>query len=114
MVIGPKFELETREDEPRPVVVVRGEIDVKTAPALESMLDGHREGDVVVDLSAVEFIDSTGLRALTKARSRLDESGAVLYVLAPEGGAVRRTMRLAGLATDFAIVGSAGDLPAPS
>lgn len=57
-------------DDSRPshrVLVVRGELDVYTAPRLrEKVLDLVNQGDrrVVVDLEGVEFLDSFGLGAL--------------------------------------------------
>ncbi len=51
----------------RTVVRVAGEIDVYTAPQLREHLDHEIEGgthDLVVDLSGVTFMDSTGLGVL--------------------------------------------------
>ena len=51
----------------RTVVAVVGEIDVYTAPQLREQLDREIEAgtyDLVVDLSAVTFMDSTGLGVL--------------------------------------------------
>ncbi|WP_242474415.1 STAS domain-containing protein [Tomitella cavernea] len=50
-----------------PVVAVSGEVDARSsaafAAALQALADA-REGGVVMDLSGVEFIDSSGLAAL--------------------------------------------------
>src|SRR3954466_1918030 len=54
-----------------PGLAVRGEVDAGTAPALDERLDGAiREsvGSFVLDLSGVDFLDSTGLRVLLRAR----------------------------------------------
>lgn len=58
----------------RTVVDVTGEIDVYTAPTLREKLSalvdaGHR--DLVVDLTAVRFMDSTGLGLLVGILKRL-------------------------------------------
>lgn len=47
-------------------IVVSGELDIATAPALLEHVRGAAEGasSLVLDLRAVTFIDSTGLRAL--------------------------------------------------
>jgi len=54
----------------RAVIRVAGDVDIDTAPSLRSTVgelleDGHRH--LVVDVSGVEFIDSTGLGALVGA-----------------------------------------------
>jgi anti-sigma B factor antagonist len=63
-----------------PVVAVDGEVDVYAAPALR---DGLTEllttgTSVVVDLTEVGFLDSTGLGALVAARTAAAERGAEL------------------------------------
>jgi anti-anti-sigma factor len=52
-------------------VIVSGEVDIATAPKLYAALNGGRTRDaasVVIDLRAVTFMDSTGLRVLLTAR----------------------------------------------
>ena len=49
------------------VVVVRGEVDLATAPNLEAGLRRALDGSpssIVLDLAALTFIDSSGLRVL--------------------------------------------------
>ena len=56
------------------VVSVAGELDLATARAFERTLLDLTEsgmGEVIVDLTACSFLDSTGLRALIAARERL-------------------------------------------
>jgi anti-sigma B factor antagonist len=63
------------------VIAVEGELDLATAPRLKGPLtdalkDGGRE--VVVDMSALTFIDSTALRVLVEAQSH---QGAPLVIV---------------------------------
>ncbi|MCY0951384.1 STAS domain-containing protein [Streptomyces sp. H27-S2] len=72
------------------VIVVRpaGELDVDQAPALRTALLGalaYQGGpaDVVVDLSGVDFCDSSGLNVLIRAMLVARESGRGLSLAAP-------------------------------
>jgi anti-sigma B factor antagonist len=66
--------LATREVDGRAVVAVGGEIDVYTAPKLRDCITelvGAGTYDIVIDLEAVEFLDSTGLGVLVGIYHRL-------------------------------------------
>ena len=81
-------------------VAVRGEVDIHTTPRLSAALDdaardGH--GAFVVDLSDVEFLDSTGVAALVRMRAVLGRDDRPLGVVCPPGP-VRRMLELAGIA----------------
>ena len=59
--------LATREEDGRAIVAVGGEIDVYTAPKLRDQITELVSGgsyNLVIDLEAVEFLDSTGLGVL--------------------------------------------------
>jgi anti-anti-sigma factor len=49
-------------------LVVSGELDIDGADALRTAVAAHAGEPVVVDLSAVSFIDSRGLSALLRLR----------------------------------------------
>ena len=78
------------------VVSVAGEVDMITAPKLRECLLAT-QGDVVVDLSAVSFLDSSGIAALINARSQLDAAGGNLTLRNPKG-LIRRALEIIGLA----------------
>ena len=62
------------------VVSVTGEIDLVTAPALEQALGTVIADDptaLVIDLSAVEFLGSVGLKILAATYEKLDKSDRV-------------------------------------
>ena len=68
------FKVEHADLSGAPGVVIHGEVDVSTVPALVDALDtAIREsaGAFVVDLCSVEFLDSSGLSALMRARALL-------------------------------------------
>ena len=95
----------------RATLVVSGEIDIVTAPYLRDEIAaaiGEAESTIVVDLSGVTFIDSSGLGVLIDARTAIDEAAVTLVLLNPTE-ACRRVLELTGTAVLFEIVD--GDLP---
>jgi anti-anti-sigma factor len=80
------------------VVVVSGELDILTAPLLESELRaaaGETSNDLVVDLAGVSFMDSAGMNVLVRLYKVLDKANRVL-VLRNTTGSVRRVLELGG------------------
>lgn len=77
-------------------IAVAGEIDLATAPELDSHLDFDKDGSVVVlDLADVSFMDSTGLRSVVRAHEDAAASGKRLAVVASDS--VRKLLDLTGL-----------------
>lgn len=76
-----------------------GELDLGSVPALERELDTLAEPGrtVVLDLSALTFMDSTGLRTILAADERLRGADARL-VLVRGPQAVDRVFRITGTA----------------
>lgn len=99
---SPAFSVETEEDMGSVVVRATGEIDVATAPQVESelltLIDAGSA--VVLDLHGVTFIDSSGLRTLVTARQRAEEK-SVSFALAGRSPAVERLLQVTGLDTVF-------------
>jgi anti-anti-sigma factor len=93
-----RFELYVDDDG---VCVVRGELDELSGNELEARL-AERPVITSIDLGQVSFVDSAGLRALLVTRQRLLDDGRML-VVRRSSGAVRRVMRLAGVAHLFAL-----------
>ena len=62
------------------VVSVAGEIDLANACEFAETLGQFPNGDVSVDLSDVEFFDSSGLNALLAAHRHISRRGAELRV----------------------------------
>jgi anti-anti-sigma factor len=81
------------------VCIVRGELDEFTGSELEATLRG-RPDISTIDLGEVSFVDSAGLRALLIARQERTDVGATIGIRR-SSGAVRRVMRLAGVAHLF-------------
>ncbi|NEA23348.1 STAS domain-containing protein [Actinomadura bangladeshensis] len=96
------------------VVTATGELDLYTAPRLQAALAGllrEQVTRIVVDLSGVEFCDSTGMNVLLSAMKRLKEQGGALELAAPRP-AVRRILQVTGLDTVFTVTEKAPVLDA--
>jgi anti-sigma B factor antagonist len=83
------------------VITVKGEVDLHTSAQLRAVLDDVREKDItdhlVVDLSACDFLDSTGLGALVAAQ-RQAESPLNVVVTHPQ---VRQVLSVTSLDSVF-------------
>ncbi|MBX5440764.1 MAG: STAS domain-containing protein [Solirubrobacteraceae bacterium] len=79
------------------VVAVDGELDAASTPALSGPLSAAvaEGGAVVLDLSSVGFVDSTGLHAIIDARSEADERGGRLELCCEADGPVARVIEVA-------------------
>jgi anti-sigma B factor antagonist len=79
---------------------VFGELDLATAPRLCALLDtarAQRVRRIAVDLTGVDFCDSTGLRALMGASTELRHAGGRLAVALLPDGAVSRLFDVTGI-----------------
>jgi anti-sigma B factor antagonist len=93
------------------VVRVTGEIDIQSSPILdESLQKAQAEGawSIVVDLSGVSFLDSTGLSVLVAALKRGQDGGGGVRLTSPRSN-VRRVLEVTGLAEVFHLEPSALD-----
>lgn len=97
------------------IATVHGEVDVYSAPRLREALDHLLAGGVapiVVDLSDVSFVDSTGLGVLVGAHKRLELTGGRLRVVVPP--VIHDLMQKTGLNYVFTLFDSRADaLAAP-
>lgn len=92
--------------EPRAGVVLlalSGELDLATASSLQEQLAREAAALVVVDLSGVEFMDSTGLGALVTANGRIAEAGGQL-VIVRGSRQVQRLLKITGVDQRLQIV----------
>jgi len=85
------------------VVTLAGEIDMATAPAIGRQIVAHMtEADaVLIDLTAVSFLDSAGVRLLDTLVGNLDDRGTAIRLVVGEGGAARMTLQLCAFREDL-------------
>jgi anti-anti-sigma factor len=90
-----------------PVAVLAGEIDLASIDALEAAItateqDAPADSDVVLDMSGVTFLDSSGLRVLVTANDRLDAAGRRLVIRRPPAS-VLRILEITGLLSTIVV-----------
>jgi len=95
-------------DGDRVVLHLEGELDPHTAPLLKREVDqlaaaGAR--NIVLDLSQLQFIDSSGLRVVISAHRELDDLGGRLSLRSPSETA-QRLLEITGLIDHISIVES--------
>lgn len=86
-------------------VALTGEIDLTSSRRLREVLlsiANSGEHRVVVDMSNVTFMDSTGLSALVAARKRFGAMDGQMTIRSPSRG-VRRVLEVTGLSRVFTI-----------
>jgi len=100
----PSFDLTVERGDTVTTVAASGELDLATAPELSAAVAQHNDARLLVlDVTAVTFIDSTGVRALIEADRSRAGAGLRVAVLAGEGP-VRRMLDLCGLDGRLALV----------
>src|SRR5271165_1396482 len=88
------------------VAHVSGEIDLATAPELRDRLAEipSDAGNVIVDLSGVTFLDSTGLSVLVATWKRLTyEAPSGAFRLVVRRPTIQRVLEVTGLAQVFEV-----------
>ena len=106
-----ELDVSSRFHDDHTLVTIRGEIDLYTAPRLHSelaaLLADGLPARVVIDMSGVEFCDSTGMNVLLSCLRRARERGGELQIAAPKP-AVRKILQVTGLDSVFTLVEDPG------
>ena len=86
-----------------PVLLIRGELDAYSAPTLDAAVTKVLDGGaarLVLDLSDVGFIDSSGLRSMIRARKQVGDEPSALSIRNPQPTTVR-LLDITGLTDHF-------------
>ncbi|HVL95805.1 MAG TPA: STAS domain-containing protein [Solirubrobacteraceae bacterium] len=85
------------------VATMVGEVDLATASPLEDDVVAALAGAtaLVVDLSAVGYFDSAGVRLLDRLAARCADAGLPFAVVAPEAGRARFVLRVVAFGDDL-------------
>lgn len=89
-------------------VAVKGDLDLKTAEplrdALDKLVDRYRDKNLVLDLTEVEFVDSSGLGVILGRYRRLSSQGRQISLTGVKPS-VRAVLELAGVDSIISIGG---------
>ena len=111
-----ELKVSTRSQGGRVVMSLGGEIDLYTAPRLHgelfTLLSGDGPVQVVVDMSGVDFCDSTGMNVLLAAHRRAREQGGDLELAAPRP-AVKKILQVTGLESVFTVLDDPATVAGP-
>lgn len=98
-----EFSVSANERGDDAIVEVRGEVDLSTAPVLDqhlSRLPGVHK--LVVDLSGVSFLDSSGLGVLVRTSNKLEAHGGVIRLVVNHPQ-VLKVLEITGLASTLSV-----------
>jgi anti-sigma B factor antagonist len=87
------------------VFELTGSLDIATSPTVRAALTSASERgghQLIVDLTQVDFLDSTGLGALIGGQRRAREFGGEVRIVAKEGQ-ILRLLRITGLLKVFSV-----------
>lgn len=90
-----------------PVVRLSGDIDLSNADGLGTAVEravSNQARGLVLDLSGVTFLDSTGLRLIFRLARRLGDRQQALRLVVPDGARISRLLELSGVATVAEVV----------
>jgi anti-anti-sigma factor len=82
------------------VADLSGEIDISNADQLCSLLTDATGNDLValiLDLTAVDYLDSAGIRLIYRLQERLNGRGQAFRLVIPDASVIRRALLLAGV-----------------
>lgn len=101
-------EIKSEHDGDAIIYRLQGTLDLATSPSLKAaLIEAADEGkhDILVDLSQLEFLDSTGLGALIGAHRRAIEHGGCVRLIVNEGP-ILRLLTITGLMAIFSVYAS--------
>jgi anti-anti-sigma factor len=82
------------------VAHLTGEIDLSNAPAIGRVINDELPNHalaLVLDLSAVEYLESAGIQLIYELRERLGIRGQAMHLVVPAASVAADTLRLTGL-----------------
>ena len=97
--MSPEFSMTVRDLPDIHVVTLYGELDAATSDGLADALVEASGSTLVVDLSDLTFMDSSGIGALVVARNRVLANGLGQLVITRPTAIVRAALEIVGLSS---------------
>jgi anti-anti-sigma factor len=104
--------IESRREQGRVIVRLDGELDMASAPLLQSALEEAEKdasSTLVLDLNDLRFMDSTGLRIILWAGERRRSVGQQ-FALTPGASQVQRLLAVSGVGERLRIIATPDEL----
>jgi anti-sigma B factor antagonist len=95
MIEHPAFDVDVQGTDAATAIVVRGDMDIASIEILDQALEEALAGTpprVTIDLRAVGFVDSSGLKFLLRANARAKGDGWALAIYRPAETAIKALM----------------------
>lgn len=110
------FQVERSANTTTVQLVLRGDLDLYSAPALDDALveaEGEKWPVTFIDLRALDFVDSAGLRLIVRAHARAQQDGRrVVLIRGPK--TVQRVFASTGLDAELEFVDEAPEAASPT
>jgi anti-sigma B factor antagonist len=101
----PQLTVSCSEQDGVHIVALSGELDLRAVGELETALARAGEAaPICLDLTELQFVDSTGLATIIRAHQAMAAAGGALAVACRKEGSVRRTFETTGLMTLLRVV----------
>jgi anti-anti-sigma factor len=107
-------ELHVSDDRAWPVARLSGAVDLSNVDDLGVRLErcvSNRAHGLVLDLSDVTYLDSTGLRLIFRLVRQLGDRQQSMYLVVPEGSRIARVIAIAGVGAVAQVVPDLTHLP---
>jgi anti-anti-sigma factor len=88
----PPFDVAVTSNGTAATIAVRGELDISTVGRLEQVRDellAQSPPELLIDLSAVEFVDSSGLKVLLETHWLAQQNGWTLRISKPAASVMK-------------------------
>lgn len=112
MAVPDQLQIEVRRDKDHVVLTLRGELDLASAPILQTAIEGSEISSasaLVLDLQELKFIDSTGLRVLLTAHESSQGRGQE-FAVTSGSQQVQRLLSITGVGEHLRIIAPGDEL----